>query len=116
MVVFRTMVAIFGLMMIACSERGNWPVNAFSAEEWRATQEDKRYVFARDIVQREVLLGRTSVEIYAMLGKPSSVSTDLATWKYLVKAGSRVSFAQVYVIQLSFDSGGRVCKVVIVGD
>lgn len=111
----------FGLLMLlicACGNAGpsDWPVETFSASQWAATSEGQRYVFARDIVSKQRLQGKTAAEVKALIGTPSHESARDHYITYVVKKGG-ADFNQVYVLEVRFDpTSGRVEKTLIRGD
>jgi hypothetical protein len=104
------------LALAGCTEQSMWPVQEFTAEVWKATPEDKRYVFAKDILNRKVFVGYSRKEVATTLGEASATSPDGSVVQYLIKTGSRVEFSKVYALHLTFDSFDRVRNVVIAKD
>lgn len=102
------------LFLAACEEPSSWPQEMFSSETWRATSEAQRYVFARDIVERQVLIGLTSEQVSSILGAESSGSG--LSRAYIIKTGGR-GFDQVFLLEVIFDAGSnKVMQVRIRGD
>jgi hypothetical protein len=104
------------ICLSGCNGPERWPTEPFDAREWAKTPDAKRYVFARDIVDRKVLEGKTPTEVMALLGPPSSENANEHAISYVISSGG-IGFNQIFVLDLRVDpAGGRVESVAIRGD
>jgi hypothetical protein len=111
------LVALCLVVLFGCSgEQDSWPRKQFSAEDWRMTAESDRYVFAHDLIERYVLIGKRPDEVKELLGTPSSEVTADHYFTYVIKTGGD-GFNQVYVLDVKLNSAtGAVERVTIRGD
>jgi len=59
---------LIALFMSGCIDRGPTNAQAFDVDTWSRTPEKDRYALALDLVNRQVLDGKRSVDVIAMLG------------------------------------------------
>ena len=105
------------VVAIGCGrEQASWSSKEFAAEQWRATPESDRYVFARDLIDRKLLVGKPEQEVKELLGPPSSESEADHRFAYVIKVGGN-GFDQVYILDILVDpSSGLVKKAYVRGD
>jgi hypothetical protein len=102
--------------LLGCNGPDGWPSEPFDAREWADTPEVKRYVFARDLIDRKLLHGKTPAEVTTLLGPPSSENLPEHAMTYVISSGG-IGFNQIFVLDVRFDpAAGRVERVVIRGD
>jgi hypothetical protein len=105
--------ALLLLTLVGCgSEVSNWPVKTFEKEQWSTTADSQRYVFVRDLLEKDKLLGLTKVQVITMLGKPTFEDPDAAYITYVIKADSNL----VHILDVRFRnaSGNKTVYNVIV--
>jgi hypothetical protein len=90
-----------------------WPRDEFDAAKWRAAPEGERYRQVNDLISSNILLGRNSTEVTALLGKPDP-GADSSMQSYVVKIGGS-GFDQVFILDIRFGTSGRVEKAFIRG-
>ena len=73
--------------LIGCDLFG-WPSTPFDHVVWLRTADASRYVMVRDIVDRQLLVGRTREQVEELLGPPGFGSPGYIT--YIVKVDSPV--------------------------
>lgn len=95
-----------------------WPVRTFESSIWKTTAQEQRYVFARDIISRNVLLDKSATEAQALLGTPTFAAPGDAYWTYVVgdSASSSFALAHVFILQINFSPQARVNKALIRSD
>jgi hypothetical protein len=98
-------VLILGLLA-SCSEPTSWPIERFESIKWIQAKEGERYVYARYLVERKLLIGRKRNEVVALLGAPSSEPEGANYLTYVIKAGS----GYVHILDVKFE--GTELKVV----
>jgi hypothetical protein len=105
------------MMMLGCSEPpDNWPSLKFDERTWKATPESDRYKYVRDLQERRVLIGKSELEVIALLGMPNSKDDIDPMFSYLVKVGG-MSFNKVFVLSVYFSGpGGKVDRTSVRGD
>lgn len=101
-VISACVIAICTLVAGCSDQPQKWPRQAFDPATWAKTPEEDRYVFVRDVIDRDLLRGKKLPEVEAMLGAPSFRSDTEHDVTYVVKAGSK-GFNQVYVLDVRFD-------------
>jgi len=102
--------------LCGCNGPERWPKEPFDAREWAKTPDTKRYVFARDLIDRKLLDGKTPAEVAALLGPPSSENPNAHAITYVIRSGG-IGFNQVFVLDVRVDpTGGQVESVAIRGD
>lgn len=94
-----------------------WPRDEFVREQWLDTPPDQRYVYARSLVESELLLGADRSEVVALLGEPSFEAGG-SYLGYTVKHAEpyELSFDFTYFIRLELDASGRVRRQTIGSD
>jgi hypothetical protein len=95
-----------------------WPTQTFTVSAWAHTPESDRYVFANNLLERQILIGLSPTEIQSLLGKPSSDGLRTADHfvSYVIKTKG-TGFDQVFTLDLDFDAtNSRVIKAFIRGD
>jgi hypothetical protein len=106
-----SLVLLLCIVISACSGPESWPKRAFNAGQWAQAPETERYVFALDLVDRELLKGKTPEEVKEILGAPSSESSDEHYVTYVLKSGG-LGFNQVYGLDVRFDPTTNTVKSV----
>ena len=92
-----------------------WPAKAFSSAEWTKTPHGERYVFVKDIIDRDLLRSKSRSDVEGLLGKPSA-EIEKNRISYLVKIGGR-GFKQVFSLEIQFNPAtGLVERAFIAGD
>ena len=117
-VMSRTISTTLLLLVCLCGCNGpeRWPKEPFDAREWANTPDTKRYVFARDLIDRKLLEDKTLTEVTALLGPPSSENPNDHAITYVISSGG-IGFDQVFVLDVRVDpDGGQVNSVAIRGD
>jgi hypothetical protein len=73
-------------------------------------------VFAHDLIERKLLVGKTREEVQGILGRPTTVDNSGRQLSYPIKEGGS-SFNQVFTLDLVFDTSNQiVTEVGIRGD
>lgn len=105
------------MLTVACSvDQASWPNTAFDSAQWRAAPEEKRYIFARDLIDRKLLLGKRESELMELLGPPTTVDQSGRQLSYVIKEGAS-GFDQVFSLDVVLNSSSRsVEEVAIRGD
>ena len=112
---FWTALLIF-VVMGCSSDEASWPTTKFTAEAWTKTPESGRYIFARDLLDSRILVGKRASEVKELLGAPSSEDDTGHRFAYLIKAGAK-GFNQVFALDLVVDPAtGTVQHVIVRGD
>lgn len=85
-----------------------FPSQNFTPEKWHSAAE-KRYEMSEDIIDRDILIGKTKQEVQVLLGK-SENSFENNEWEYIL--GARPGLFVIYpdVLNITFKSG-KVVKV-----
>ena len=99
-----TLVAI--LFFTYRDDRVFWSGRDFSADDWRRTKEFERYVFVDDLLDGR-LVGLTRTEVKALLGHPSSETTEYVAYRIREDLDGMT----VHTIVIAFDGaydGSRV--------
>lgn len=104
------------MMLPSCGDTGDWPKERFDSQRWRQTSEAGRYVFAKDLIEQKLLIGKTRQEVVDLLGAPSSESAVPPAIAYLIKTGGS-GMTQVFALEVRLDGlRGEVTGVGIRGD
>lgn len=100
------------------AEPNNWPKETFSQERWRTVPAPERYKLVRDLFDRQLLVGKSSVDVESLLGKPTYASPDGSYWLYTVKerALNDPGFDAVKMVHIDFDGNKLVLKSWVRGD
>lgn len=64
--------SLMGILLEGCDDTYWWPRDRFDSAAWKATSENERYRFARDILDRKIFIGMDVPEVENALGEPSS--------------------------------------------
>jgi hypothetical protein len=91
-----------------------WPHDHFDGATWRGAPEGERYRQVNDLISSNRLLGLTSNEVTALLGKPDP-DANTSMQSYVVKVGGS-GFNQVFILDVRFGTSGVVEKVFVRGD
>jgi hypothetical protein len=104
------------MALVACGEVYSWPAEKFDSHRWKQTVEVKRYVFAKDLIDRRLLIGKTRGEVVELLGAPSSENSSPRAMQYLIKSGG-VAMDQLFALDVQLGGvRGEVTSVGIRGD
>jgi hypothetical protein len=103
------MLPVFAVAMLlsACNDGSR-----FTSESWRQADPLERHVFVADLISRRVLIGKSSREIYEMLGGGYRQG-DSMTWNVGAdpKSGRqqalRVDFSRDVVVNVSVQNAGE---------
>jgi hypothetical protein len=108
---------LLGILLGGCSEDpDSWPRQPFNAGEWAKTEEANRYVFVKDLVDSQRLIGIGTSEVKLLLGPPSYESAPEHYFNYFIKRGSS-GFDRLYYLDIRTNpSTGVVESVSIRGD
>jgi outer membrane protein assembly factor BamE (lipoprotein component of BamABCDE complex) len=93
----------------------SWESELFHRQSWQASAEGKRYRFVNDLLERNLVIGKTREQVAALLGAPGFVSPDKRYVTYVVKGTrtGKLSFASVYVLHIEFDERGLAARAVV---
>jgi|SRR5271165_1543248 len=105
---------VVSLTLVSLLAGCGWPHDHFDGMKWRATPEGERYRQVNDLISSNRLLGLTSNEVTALLGKPDP-GADTSMQSYVVKVGGS-GFNQVIILDVRFDTSGKVEKDFVRGD
>ena len=100
-------------MLLGCGENPDaWPTAAFDKDRWAKTEEEERFVFARDLVSTRRLEGMNRQEVVDLLGPPSYSDGKVDYVTYILK----VSSGSLYLLEVRFkaDERGSVVEKVLV--
>ncbi len=78
-----------------------YPNRKFDKKAWDE-QPDKRYEYTEKLIEREMLIGKDSTELYKMLGKPTFIYNDTVEYN-IGQIPKFMSFDQNY-LQVIFRS------------
>jgi hypothetical protein len=108
LIALLTVVLVFGVLF-ALEDDGpsSWPKTAFEPQKWAETKETERYVFVNDLLDGQTLIGKSSPDVYQMLGKPSSDDPLGGTMSY----GLREDGNDIHVLLIYFDESKPVRHV-----
>lgn len=83
-----------------------FPSRHFNKEKWHSAAE-KRYEMSEDIIDRDILIGKTKADIQLLLGKAENLSEN-SEWEYIL--GSRPGFFVIYpdLLRITFKDGKAV--------
>lgn len=105
------------LSAVGCSDDpANWPRSEFTPKAWAASPYDQRYVYVRDLIDNQRLVGKSFDEVEAMLGQPEDRNDKERRLAYVVKKGSATSMNFIELLDIRADENGRVSKVFVRGD
>jgi hypothetical protein len=112
--------AFFLLLMLSITgcmrEQASWPTTRFDSQSWKLSEQGDRYVFVRDLLDRKLLLRKSSAQVHALLGKPSSIDPSKRQLSCLIKIGGS-GFDSMYILDVLLDQpNGTVQEVGIRGD
>jgi hypothetical protein len=105
---------VVSLALLSLPAGCGWPHDHFDGTKWRGTPEAERYRQANDLISSNRLLGLTSNEVTALLGNPDP-GANTSMQSYVVKVGGS-GFNQVFILDVRFDTSGKVVKVFVRGD
>jgi hypothetical protein len=71
---------------------------SFDKEAWQQTPEHQRYVFAHDLLKRDLLIGQVEAHVVELLGQPSSVNREANAISYVVQN----NVLGIYVLDIRF--------------
>ena len=92
------------LSLVGCGENPEaWPVVVFDKSTWAKTAEEKRFVFARDLIENRRLNGMTEREVVYELGPPSFSDKSSNYITYVLK----VSSGNLYILDIRFKQNDR---------
>lgn len=79
-----------------------FPSRNFNKEKWHSVAE-KRYEMSEDIIDRDILIGKTKTDIQLLLGKAENTSEN-NQWEYVL--GSRPGLFVIYpdILQITFQN------------
>lgn len=79
-----------------------FPSHNFNKEKWHSAAE-KRYEMSEDIIDRDILIGKTKTDIQLLLGKAENTSEN-NQWEYVL--GSRPGLFVIYpdILQITFQN------------
>jgi hypothetical protein len=98
--------------LVACGDQtSRWPSTKFDSGKWIQAKESERYIFARDLLDRKLLLGLTKTEVVALLGAPSSEPQGASYFTYVIKADTGA--VHILDVRLS-ETEPRIVKEVFV--
>ena len=66
---FATLLSLLGS---GCDDTYAWPRVPFDSAAWKSTKQGERYRFARNIVDRKMLIGLTNSQVDQLLGNPTT--------------------------------------------
>lgn len=114
---FRKMWIVIGFSCLVACGGGpeSWPKQSFDRSAWLKTTENERYIFARDIVSSQLLIGKSRSQIKEILGAPSYEDSTGSYMTYVIATHSE-SFDQIYVLDIRFGVDRLANKVIIRGD
>ena len=94
------------ILWIVCIE--SYPNRAFNRQQW-LTDTDKRYEFAKDIVNSEMLMGKTKKQVQKILGvNGNAVQSD--DWYYYLGFRPEIANIDPDNLEITF-KGGKVISV-----
>lgn len=100
-------------VLLGCGENPDaWPTLAFAKEKWTKTEEEERYVFARDLIANQRLDGMSKQEVIDLLGPPSYSEEKVDYVTYILK----ISPPDLYILEIGFrpaEHGPVVGKVFV---
>ncbi|WP_239701110.1 hypothetical protein [Massilia sp. 9096] len=70
-------------------------------------KESERFVFARDLIDEKLLIGKTKSDVYTMLGKPSFEDSSYGLIHYSLKDGK----TDLYFLDIRFDNEANIPRV-----
>ena len=91
-----------------------WASSKFDQEAWKSTTEKKRYIYVKDLLRRDLLIGKSEEEVIDMLGQSESAPGAPSSAQYLIKVGGP-GLSQIYVLDLRF-TNGKVSRAFVRGD
>ncbi len=107
-VVFSSLIGIiiglllyFGIILLIFASMEYYPNRKFDKKAWDE-QPDKRYEYTEKLIEREMLIGKDSTELYKMLGKPTFIYNDTVEYN-IGQIPKFMSFDQNY-LQVIFRS------------
>lgn len=84
---------------MGCGENpAAWPTVAFDKAKWATTEDEKRFVFARDLIEKKRLHGMSKQEVIDVLGSPSFADNQSPYVTYVLK----VSAGNLYILDIRF--------------
>ncbi|MGO4702727.1 hypothetical protein [Dyella sp. 2RAB6] len=91
------------ITVVCMGDRVWWPERKFDPEAWKRTESNGRYVYATDLLDSRVLIGKSEDEVIALLGE-SDLPRYAATIQYLIRHGG-VGLRRIYILDLRFTNG-----------
>jgi hypothetical protein len=91
-----------------------WPRQRFSQDAWASAPPEARYVFFKDLRDREVLAGMSRQEVLNLLGtKDQTAPVGAPYLSYVVKYRdeNEYSFNAIYILQIELGPDSRVARV-----
>ncbi len=95
-------------MLVGCGENpAAWPAVTFDKAKWATTEDEKRFVFARDLIEQKRLHGMSKQEVVDVLGSPSFADSRALYVTYVLK----VSSGNLYILDVRFKQRDKMLVV-----
>ena len=100
------LLAIF--VMAGCSQKQHYA--EFSSENWKVAEIKEREGMAKDLISKDILIGKTHDEVVFIMGKDGIIENGNFDGFQFVVGQSYIDFI---LLNILFDSDGHVSKVFI---
>jgi hypothetical protein len=94
----------------------SWPDETFSSERWKAAEEEKRFVFWKDLSRRRLMEGRTRAELYDLLGRPGWESREQVSYIVKLRDPREYTLNAIYFLRVHIDERDVVTRVSVGAD
>jgi hypothetical protein len=82
---YRHLVFAFALVIASCTT----PSRRFDSGEWKRGNPTDRGAMSEDLINRKLLIGKSRVDVEALLGKPDREDADGSDYKVITVARCR---------------------------
>lgn len=84
-----------------------WPEKEFAGSLWKASSDENRYFFIKDLLSNHTLFDKNKSAVIGMLGKPSYSTPDNEKFSYVVRSFDEggCGFNFIAMLDIEFENG-----------